>query len=214
MLNKSPYEVLFARKPTHFGLVDVGASTVPDVQLWLQERAHMNELLHQQLLRAQQRMKSQADKKRSERQFAVGDRVYLKLQPFVQMSVARRSCQKLSFRYFGPYTVLERVGAVAYRLDLPATSQIHPVVHVSLLKAAIKPGTQVSSDLPLNYSDEQSTIQPEAVLRRSLIKRGKSVVPCGLIKWIGMPEELATWENLRQLQTRFPDATAWGQAGS
>lgn len=44
----------------------MGSTTVPDVQVWLQERAQMNEVLHQQLQRAQQRMKSQADKKRSE----------------------------------------------------------------------------------------------------------------------------------------------------
>lgn len=82
VLGKSPYEVLFARKPTHFGLVDTGSITVPDVQIWLQEHAQMNEVLHQQLTRAQQRMKHQVDKRRSERQFAVGDSVYLKLQPF------------------------------------------------------------------------------------------------------------------------------------
>lgn len=99
-LDKTPFEVLFARKSTQFGLVNMGESTVPDIQVWLQERAHMNEILHQQLVRAQQRMKNQADKHRSERQFAVGDQVYLKLQPYVQMSVAHRSCHKLSFRYF------------------------------------------------------------------------------------------------------------------
>lgn len=65
-LGKSPYEVLFARQLTQFGLVDVGTSTVPDVQVWLRERAHLNELLYQQLTRAQQRMKHQADKHRSE----------------------------------------------------------------------------------------------------------------------------------------------------
>jgi hypothetical protein len=81
-------------------LDNMGESTVPDIQVWLQERAHMNEILHQQLVRAQQRIKNQADKHRSERQFVVGDQVYLKLQPYVQMSVAHRSCHKLSFRYF------------------------------------------------------------------------------------------------------------------
>lgn len=55
----------------------------------------MNELLHQQLVRAQQRMKHQADKNRSEREFAVVDLVYLKLQPYVQMSVAKHSCHLL-----------------------------------------------------------------------------------------------------------------------
>lgn len=152
-LGKTPYEVLFARKPGHFGIADLGQCTVPDVQMWLQERAGLNELLHQQLTRAQQRMKHQAYKHRSERQFEVGDLVYLKLQPYVQLSVAKRSCQKLSFRFFGPYEVLERVGAIAYRLKLPPGSQIHPVVHVSLLKKAIRPGTPVCSNLPAHCLD-------------------------------------------------------------
>jgi len=67
-------------------------------------------------------MKKEADKFRSERQFGVGDFVYLKLQPYIQSSVSRRAYQKLAFKFFGPYRVLERVGKVAYRLELPANS--------------------------------------------------------------------------------------------
>jgi hypothetical protein len=113
-----------------------------------------------------------------------------------------------SFYYFG--TNWE----VAYRLDLPASSHIHPVVHVSLLKAAIKPDVEVSPELPLQEAEVESGVQPELILRRNLIKRGKATVPYVLIKWTGMPTELATWENLRQLESRFPQAPAWGQAGS
>jgi hypothetical protein len=75
-------------------------------------------------------MKSQVDKEHSERQFAMDDLVYLKLHPFVQQSVAKRTSHKLSLCYFGPYKVLARVGSVAYRLQLPESSKIHPVVHV------------------------------------------------------------------------------------
>nr|AAX95862.1 retrotransposon protein, putative, unclassified [Oryza sativa Japonica Group]ABA92196.1 retrotransposon protein, putative, unclassified, expressed [Oryza sativa Japonica Group] len=195
-LDKSPYEVLFARKPTPFGLIDVGDSMVPDVHVWLQERAHMNEVLHQQLTRAQQRMKYQADKHRSKRVFNVGDMVYLKLQPYVQMSVAKRSCQKLCFRYFGPYKILERIGEVAYKLDLPPQSQVHPVVHVSLLKKAIRPDVQVQADLPASCMAEDAAIFPEEILHRQLIKRGNAAVPYGLVRWTGLPAALATWENL------------------
>lgn len=143
----------------------------------------------------------------------MGDQVYLKLKPFAQISVAKCSCQKLSFRFFGPYTILERIGKVAYRLHLPADSQIHPVVHVSLLKGAVKPDTMVSPVLPMQVVEAGQSIQPEAVLRRHLVKRGKSAVPYALIKWTGMPAELATWENICQLKLRFPEAPACGQAG-
>jgi hypothetical protein len=68
---------------------------------WLSKWAIMQEVVRQHLLWAQQRMKRQADKSRSERQFAVVDWVFLKLQPYIQSSVSHRSSQKL--RFFGPY---------------------------------------------------------------------------------------------------------------
>jgi len=60
-------------------------------------------------------MKHQADKNRSKREFVVGDLVYVKLQPHIQTSVATRANHKLAYRYFGPFQVLERIGAVQIR---------------------------------------------------------------------------------------------------
>lgn len=77
-----------------------------DLESWLKERAAMTDLMQQHLLRAQQRMKHQEDKNRSERSFQVGDMVFLKLQPYIQQSVAARGNQKLAFRFFRPYKVL------------------------------------------------------------------------------------------------------------
>ena len=79
-------------------------------------------IFRQHLERAQLRMERQANKKRMERQFLVGDMVYLRLQPYVQTSVAQRSSQKLAFKYFGPYKVLKRVGSVAY-IQTPASAR-------------------------------------------------------------------------------------------
>ena len=93
-------------------------------------------------------MKHQADKKRTERVFAVNDLVFLKLQPYVQSSVVRRANHKLSFKFFGPYKIIEKIGEVAYRLELPPDSRIHPVFHVSQLKKFIPPTTQVQAQLP------------------------------------------------------------------
>jgi ribosomal protein L21E len=57
----------------------------------------MSQVIKQHLLRAQARMKLQADKKRSKIQFAIGDKVFLKLQPYVQSFLAHRAHQKLAF---------------------------------------------------------------------------------------------------------------------
>jgi hypothetical protein len=154
-------------------------------------------------------MKKYADKNRSERVFAVGDRVYLKLQPYVQSSVTRRGNQKLAFRYFGPYTIVQRIGATAYKLQLPAAAQIHPVFHVSQLKAAVSRDQVVAASLPAHTDALQI---PLRVLQSRLIQKGGATVAQVKVTWSGMDESLATWEVLKALQDRFPHAPAWGQA--
>lgn len=79
----------------------------------------MLELLKHNLVEAQSRMKQQADKHHSEREFEVGDWVFLRLQPYKQVSVQVRSSKKLSPSFYGPYKVLDHVGPMAYHLDLP-----------------------------------------------------------------------------------------------
>jgi hypothetical protein len=208
-LQRSPFEVLYGVPPQHFGLEPSATSSVPELSQWLEERSVMHELVKQHLLRAQARMKRQADKNRSERSFSVGDWVYLKLQPYVQSSLARRSNQKLAFKFFGPFRVLARIGSVSYKLDLPATSAIHPIFHVSQLKQSV--GTQsVSPSLPAANSELQF---PEPILQRRWTGDARPVEQV-LIKWSGMPVTLATWENLIAVKQHFPLAPAWGHARS
>jgi hypothetical protein len=77
------------------------------------------------LASAQNKMKFYADQQRTFRQFAVGDKVFVKLQLFAQTSVAYyQPCAKLSFKFFGPFQVIEKIGSVAYRLQMPDTVAI------------------------------------------------------------------------------------------
>ena len=153
-------------------------------------------------------MKHQADKKRSEMEFAIGDKVFIKLQPYVQSSVAKQACHKLSFKYFGPFPIVDRIGRVAYKVALPETSTIHPVFHVSLLRKALRATEQVSPVLPV---DTNQFAVPMQVLARRMKTKANRIVDQGLIRWSGgtLPD---SWEDMDDLQARFPGATAWGQA--
>jgi len=70
-------------------------------------------MLKYHLARAQQQMKAQADKHRSDRVLAIGDWVFVNLDPYRQHVIANRTNQKLVTKFFGPSEVLSKVGVVA-----------------------------------------------------------------------------------------------------
>jgi hypothetical protein len=88
------------------------------------------------------------------------------------------------------------VGKVAYRLDLPAPSRIHPVIHVSQLKKVLGSHVQVQTALPVADPGVQV---PFKVLQRRMIRKGASTVSQVLVHWSGMDESLATWEDAEAL---------------
>jgi hypothetical protein len=139
----SPFKVLYGYDPPFAAAPSVPSDTAVDVAQVLVERAQFTAMLREQLAAAQNRMKLRADRLRTDRQFQVGDMVLLKLQPYAQHSMVSIPCPKLAFKFFGPYKIVERVGAVAYRLELPASAQVHPVFHVSHLKPFIPDYTPV-----------------------------------------------------------------------
>ncbi|WVZ67898.1 hypothetical protein U9M48_016915, partial [Paspalum notatum var. saurae] len=191
-IGRSPFEALYGYPPKHFGISTADVVTVPDLDDWLTERRVMTDLIRQHLLRSKQRMKKQADKSRSERQFHEGDWVFLKLQPYVQSSLAPRSNQKLAFKYFGPFQIVARIGDVAYKLALPATTSIHPVFHVSQLKPASLRKSVSACPLP---DEVDFPCVPQAILQRRSKLVGSDHIDQVLVQWSNWPKDLATWED-------------------
>ncbi|KAJ0568387.1 putative nucleotidyltransferase, Ribonuclease H [Helianthus annuus] len=123
----TPFEIVYGRKPPNLTryVKDSTSSSLEDSQLL--DRDMVLNTLKRNLLRAQARMKFYADSKRRDVEFQAGEWVYVKLQPFRQHSLRLQRHYKLNRRYFGPYQVLEKVGQVAYKLNLPSEAKIHNV---------------------------------------------------------------------------------------
>ncbi|GKE28038.1 reverse transcriptase, partial [Tanacetum coccineum] len=164
------------------------------------------QMLKFHLGRSQNRMKQQADKSRTDRELNVRDWVFLKLQPHRQVSIRQGKQNKFSPKSFGPFQVIEKIGKVAYKLDLPAHAQIHNIFHVSQLKVCkgTPPVSQVSS-LPSCDKDGLLAVEPIAILDRKMVKKRNAVEVHGLIQWANGTSEDATWEPLAELCDKFPN---------
>ncbi|KAL0381971.1 UNVERIFIED_CONTAM: hypothetical protein Scaly_0484400 [Sesamum calycinum] len=142
----------------------------------MQERIRVLRLLKDDLYLAQQRMKLYADKRRIEREFDIGDEVFLKLQPYRQTSISLKKQLKPSAKYFGPYKVIERIRKVAYGMHLLHKSKMHPMFRVSLLKKKIDLKHFPSMNLPkLEDVIYKNFLVP--ILDRGLIPKKNVVVP-------------------------------------
>uniref|UniRef100_A0A453A0F2 Integrase catalytic domain-containing protein n=1 Tax=Aegilops tauschii subsp. strangulata TaxID=200361 RepID=A0A453A0F2_AEGTS len=91
-LGCSPYKALYGHEPNIGQLAAPVTSLNADVQSWISSQAEHTANLKIHLHRAQAKYKHYADKNRSPREFAVGEKVYLKLQPYAQSSVINRPC--------------------------------------------------------------------------------------------------------------------------
>lgn len=121
-------------------------------------------------------MKQQADLKRTELEFQIGNWVYLKLHPYRQKSLVHRPSHKLAPRFYGPFQISTKISPVAYRLQLPSTSKLHPVFHVSLLKPKIGDHTPIPTQLPHFETDSSIASVPQRVLDIAVVRKRNRTV--------------------------------------
>jgi len=132
-LQCTPFAVLYGYSPPQIFIGPLLENTVQvqDAEDVVMQRQKFLQLLKDNLNTTQARMKYFVDNRRTERDFAVGDQVYLKLQPYRQSSLALRRNLKRNSKYYGPYVITARIGVVAYRLALPPESRVHLAFHVA-----------------------------------------------------------------------------------
>ncbi|KAM2009874.1 hypothetical protein EV1_004345 [Malus domestica] len=92
---------------------------------------------------------------------------------------------------------------MAYHLNLPRDSKIHPVFHVSLLKKKIGDAITPTQNLPPIDSTGLLHWQPEKVLDRGMFKKKNAAITKWLIQWTGLPPEDTTWEEADEIITLY-----------
>ena len=102
---------------------------------------------------------------------------------------------KLSPKYYGLYKVLQNIFTMAYKLELPAASQVHPIFHVSCLKKVIGENLPIQTILPELDEEGKIILEPESVIEtRTRLLRNRSISEY-LIKWKNLSVEDSTWEH-------------------
>ncbi|GFY95611.1 hypothetical protein Acr_10g0009960 [Actinidia rufa] len=201
-----PFEALYGRpcrSPVCW--TDVGEAVLAKSE-WVRDTTEKVVLIRKRLLTAQSRQKSYADRRKRHLEFAVGDHVFLRVSPKRGLMRFGHS-GKLSPRFIGPFEILDRIGAVAYRLALPTRlANVHNVFYVSMLWKYEPDPSHVLDwrDLDVN-KDVTYEERPIRVLdTRDQVLRGKTI-PLVKVLWLHHGVEEATWERESEVRAKYPD---------
>ncbi|KAG6474774.1 hypothetical protein ZIOFF_068713 [Zingiber officinale] len=198
----SPFEIVLGEQPTtpmEIAKQKYGGKC-PAAYRYAREKQELLEEAQGSLRKAARRMKKYADKKRRPLEFSVGGEVLLKLTPQIWKRISSKNAHRgLIAKYDRPFKIVEKVGNVAYRLNLPERLKVHPTFHVSFLKKFhaddMDPSRSYAKRAPSVVRKQFSDDVVEILNHRTFGMSKKNRIIEFLVLWKGKPKSEATWER-------------------
>nr|GEY73998.1 putative reverse transcriptase domain-containing protein [Tanacetum cinerariifolium] len=183
---------------------EVGDSQLTCPKL-IQERNEKIVQIKNRLLTARSRQKSYADVRRRPLEFNIGDKVMLKVSPWKGV-IHFGKHGKLSPRFIGPFKILERIGLVAYKLELSRELQgIHNTFHVSNLKECFSDESLIISLDEVQLNDKLYFIEElTEIMDREVKRLNQSHIPIVKVCWNSHRGPEYMWEREDQMKSKYP----------
>jgi hypothetical protein len=199
----SPFFGNYGYHPRAFNdLIENKNTNPPGNKDSIESLQQLHEQLRGEIAYAQATQSEYANKKRlPDLRLNTGDKVWLRRKNIK----TTRPSSKLDWKYLGPYTIIQKVGQKAYKLDLPPAVRIHPVFHSSLLEPVSEktpiPG-QINPEPPPIEIDGQDEWEVEEIIDSKLIRNKVHY----RVKWKDYSDLDKTWysaENFTNAQERI-----------
>ncbi|GJS81002.1 putative reverse transcriptase domain-containing protein [Tanacetum coccineum] len=204
-IKAAPFEALYGRKcRSPVCWTEVGEAQILGPEL-IQETTEKIIQIKQRMQAARDRQKSYADLNLKPMEFQVGDKVMLKVSPWKGVvHFGKRG--KLNPRYVGPFKVIERVGEVAYKLELPEElSRVHNTFHVSNLKKCHADEPLAVPLDGLNLDDKLHFVEePVEIVGHEVKRLKRSRIPLVKVRWNSKRGPEFTWEREDQFKKKYP----------
>jgi hypothetical protein len=207
----TPFYANFGYHPRFQPDLKAADSPTPDVSNYISCLNTLQQELRAEIQWAQAGQAEQVNKGRQpDPILQKADKVWLR-RKYVKTT---RPSNKLDFKLIGPYSILEKIGSKAYKLDLPPSVKIHPVFHISLLEPTTTQNTPIPGHLqppppPVIINNEEEweveEITDSCYYRKTLQYR---------VRWKGFHDEDKTWypatnfdnspEAIQQFHKNYP----------
>nr|GFB65861.1 putative reverse transcriptase domain-containing protein [Tanacetum cinerariifolium] len=204
-IKAAPFEALYGRKyHSPVCWTEVGEAQILGPEL-IQETTEKIVQIKKRMQAARDRQKSYTDLKRKPMEFQVGDKVMLKVSPW--KGVVRFGKRgKLNPMYVGPFKVLERIGDVAYKLDLlEELSRVHNTFHGSNLKKCHADEPLVVPLDGLHFDDKLQFVEElEEIMDREVKRLKRIQIPLVKVRWNSKRGPEFTWEREDRFRKKYP----------